>query len=234
MLPSLHNYHIILSGEIEADENTESTSPSASKWCEKSTKCLIALFESHEEIYEDPTTKKKIFWDMIARGLKSQGHHISSSQAENKWRNLLTAHSAMMKNKQKTGQKRKTFRYFPEMEAFVKKRHDITPPYLDGSGMIPAGHNASEEADPQPGPSTSAVGNDNPDGKVQKKTYSAKDAIRKQTKKSTKRGEPEVLQFLREMEERKKAEREEQERRRDARTTERNNLLKDLINVLKN
>ena len=122
---------------------------------------------------------------------------VLSTQAENKWINLLTAHSAMMKSKQtKKTARKENIPVLSGDGSIHQKTHSITRPFLGGSGMILVDHNASEDSDPQPDPPTAALCNDHSDGKVQKKTFSMKASIRKQTKISTKGGNPKTCNFF--------------------------------------
>lgn len=57
---------------------------------------------------------------------------MTQTKVECKWRNLLQSHKDIRDNRQKTGQKRKTFQYCEEIESIVSKRHGIHPTCLGG------------------------------------------------------------------------------------------------------
>ena len=55
----------------------------------------------------------------------SSGYPYSQNQVESKWR---------LHNISQTGTKRKSFQYFEGIDDIVRKRQDINPPYIQGSG----------------------------------------------------------------------------------------------------
>ena len=66
--------------------------------------------------------------------MNSKGHMYSQNNVESKWRSLLKSHKDVRDNKKRTGAKRKSFRFYQEIEEIIAKRHDINPPFTGGSG----------------------------------------------------------------------------------------------------
>ena len=104
-------------------------------WSESRRKLLISTYFDHEEEMESRKTKKKDVWRKIAAAMNKQDCHVTSTNVENKWNNLLKSHKQITTNKKGTGSKRKTFQYFEEMELILAKRYDISPPCVGGSGV---------------------------------------------------------------------------------------------------
>ncbi len=82
---------------------------------------------------EDRRTKKKEVWQKMTKLMTKRGYNVSTYQVENKWNNLVKSHKDIQSNKRTSGGKRKTFQYFKEMDEILLKRHDINPPFTDGT-----------------------------------------------------------------------------------------------------
>ena len=50
-----------------------------------------------------------------------KGHDYSQNKVESKWRTLVKAHKEIVDSKKKTGERRKTFRYFDELEEILSR-----------------------------------------------------------------------------------------------------------------
>ena len=155
-------------------------------------KCLIALMSAHEVMYEDPKCPRRKYWNLMSQKLQNNDHTMSTTQCENKWHHLLSSHSKFSKNRNETGRKRKTFHYFDEMEEFVEKRHDINPPFVDGSGVSNV-----KEIEGTPGMSSI---HDSKLSDEKRKHFKAKSEMAKRKYTQTKVGTSALIEFFSEME----------------------------------
>ena len=78
-------------------------------WSESWTKLLISTYVDHEEEMESRKTKKKNVWQKITAAMNKRGCHVTSTNVENKWNNLLKSHKQITTNKKGTGAKERHF-----------------------------------------------------------------------------------------------------------------------------
>ena len=179
---------------------------------------------------EDPRKKKKDVWSEIAKQLsKTMKANFSREKVEYKWRNLIKSHKDIKLNKSRTGQKRKSFQYFKEIEDILSKRHDINPPFLTGNN-VPTIVTTPEHVNTETGSTGAANDRSSP-----VKTFSAKTpfSVHKKKKVSTKRDD-ELLTFLREMQEDSKRQFAEREQNKNERARKRNEIMREFLEHLKN
>ncbi|XP_062602854.1 uncharacterized protein LOC134264582 [Saccostrea cucullata] len=241
--------------EFHEDEasDVEDTSPStSSSWSREATEQLIDLYEEHEEKMEDPRRKKKDIWKLITEGLNNAGFKFSQTKVEGKWRSLIASHKTLRDNKTKTGQKRKTFQYFERIDAILSKRHDVNPSFLSGSGVntstatkfstkVENSQSASQEEKnefkPDTDSSTSDTERNTASSQGNNKYSSSLSACRRREKRKIDTGSTsgtKLVEIVVEMEKQRKTEREERERKRDERAKEKNDLLRQFLEILKN
>ena len=125
----------VLIGDVEEDaETSDVTEKTYTNWSREAILALISLYKDKENDFENPLLRKKIVWKEITQKMVSMGHNITQNKIECKWRNLFSSHQAILLNKNKTGARRKSFQFFEEMNEILRKRHDINPPFVSGSG----------------------------------------------------------------------------------------------------
>lgn len=205
-------------GDVE-----ETIEPTNSCWSREAIHLLISLYQIHEEALENPSNKKKHIWKIITETMQAKGYCFKQSTVESKWRNLLQSHKDVRNNNSKSGKKRKTFQYFDNIEEIVAKRHDINPVFLAGS------HCQDTQVTPRKvvyraHKETDETSNDDTSPSTSKSTK------RKRKSEAAQDTGQQLLEFIKEKEERLMQYREEKERRKDERAKDRNDLLRELIN----
>lgn len=233
MKVKLYTGKYIFSGDIEDTSASTSTSTSTSmSWSREATDHLIGLYEEHEEKMEDPRRKKKDVWKIITKGINIAGFKFSQNQVEGKWRSLIASHKALRDNKTKTGQKRKTFQYYERISDILSKRYDINPSFLSGTDVC-----TSQELKPDTESSTSDTEMKATEtGKVNgRKSFSASACRRREKKKlDASESGTKLVELVLQLEKQRKTEREEREKRRDERAKEKNDLIRQFLEILKN
>lgn len=121
--------------EINEDSGERPHAERYSQWSDDAIKCLIALYEEYESDIEDPKKKKKDVWKIITERMALKGYDYSQNKVESKWRTLVKAHKDIVDNKKKTGEGRKTFKYYDQLSELMSRRHDIFPPHVGGTGI---------------------------------------------------------------------------------------------------
>ena len=239
--------------DASQEDNSQMT---YSAWPDEAVRYLISLYSEYESDLEDPRKKKKDIWKVITEKMNSKGHMYSQNKVESKWRSLLKSHKDVRDNKKRTGAKRKSFRFYQEIEEIIAKRHDINPPFTGGSGCpLPkesdkddcskTGSDVSTNLEQQPksrgadeNEKDSPFSSDNVDDldASSSKLSGTKGAIRKRENRKRCR-EPDVpsqmLEFLKEAEEKRielYRERQKERREQDAAKIE---LLKEIVSSLK-
>ena len=246
---------IVLVGDAE-----DSTGPDSVLWTRKATELLIDLYEEHEEQFEDPRKKKKDLWKLITVKMTEAGYRYSQSKIENKWRSLMALHKDLRLNKRKTGQKRRTFQYFEKMENILSKRHDIIPPFTSGSDLkstktfqFKTKLDGNKQSCTKSAPPTSDgsclsttestdVNNneesvsEGPENSLNKSTSAQRRREKRKLRNESacNSGTKMMIEFFEELEKKKKDQHEERERKRDERAKEKNNLLREFLEVLQN
>ena len=147
--------------------------------------------------------------------MKEEGFHYSLCKIKAKWRSLVKSHKIVIDNKKKTGNKRKTFQYLKELSDILKKRHDIDPPVVAGSGIAKVQEGEEQE-------STSDV---------ERKKSNPASAKKRQLARGRTEGNETIFEFLKELENqhKKELELEERECRIEERVEWRDRLLDRLI-----
>ncbi|XP_061190383.1 uncharacterized protein LOC133198281 [Saccostrea echinata] len=240
--------------EDEASDVEDISASTSLSWSREATDQLIDLYEEHEEKMEDPRRKKKDIWKLITEGLNNAGFKFSQTKVEGKWRSLIASHKTLRDNKTKTGQKRKTFQYFERIDAILSKRHDVNPSFLSGSGVntstatkfstkVENSQSASQEEKNEFKPDTDSSTSDTERKAASetcqgngKKSLSSSACRRREKRKldSTSESGTKLMEVVIEMEKQRKTEREERERKRDERAKEKNDLLRQFLEILKN
>lgn len=204
---------------------------------------------------EDPRKKKKDIWKLITQGLKNGGFEFSQTKVEGKWRSLIASHKTLRDNKTKTGQKRKTFQHFERIDAILAKRHDVHPLLLSGSDVntstatvtkfsTKVDHSlleSKEEENDFKGDTDSSTSDkervaSETSPENSRKSTSASACRRREKRKfaSTSESGTKLIEVVLEMEKQRKIEREERERKRDERAKEKNDLLRQFLEIMKN
>jgi hypothetical protein len=207
---------------------------------------------------DDPKSKKKDIWAKITSDMAEANYHISQSKIESKWRSLMRSHKQIRDNKSSTGSKRKTFQYYDAIEEIMSKRHDINPPLILGSGCISnistnystrnVCHTSlpvcdDDDTDPEVGRQSTeikdkcdTVAPDPADAATSTKktatSLTASAAKRREQRKQA-RGNDDVLTFLQKMDKQRQKDHEEREANKDRRASDRNDLLRQFLDVLK-
>jgi hypothetical protein len=197
------------------------------------------LYEENEDKMEDPRKKKKDVWKQITQQLNSAGYDFPQTKVEGKWRSLLASHKALRDNKTKTGQKRKSFQHFERMDTILSKRHDVNPMFTSGSDVQLNATTSSENVQDSPNTHTNASHSDSEMSSEccpeSKKNLSASASRRREKRKLEKsESSSKLLDLIVEMEKQRKTEREEREKKRDERAKEKNDLLRQFLEVMKN
>lgn len=220
-------------------EHAESAVSLYTPWSHQATLALINLYRKYEAEFENPLNKKKEIWRNITTELVKLGHKYSQNKVESKFRSMVRSHNAVRQNKKKTGAKRKTFQYYPQMEQLLAKRHDINPPFVSGSS-VPEPSTSKPDTTPQK-PSEKPVGersitSSESEGDSSLVLSETKNAKRKRQKRArqSKNSSEESLQLLREMEEQRIEDNRQREVNRDRRAKARDDLMREFLNILKN
>lgn len=229
-------------GDVEMDAGIRF----ATAWPPAPTKRLITLYQKFQEEMDDRKTKKKDVWLKITNELNELGYTYTQIQVETKWNNLLKSHKDIGVNKQKTGAKRKSFHYYEEMESIVAKRHDIHPPFVSGSTITstpaddsPAVPEITKKFVAKPLASSSSNALDTEAaGKESSLNLSGTDSATKRRKHRKQQSEQnniplQQLQLLKDADNRRTQQHVDREANKDRRAQERNDLLRDLLSVLK-
>ena len=137
------------------------------------------------------------------------GYEFTQLKVENKWRSLVQSHKDIKDSKKKTGEKRKTFQYHERLENILSKRHDIQPPFTSSS----LDNNEEDKT------STSS----------EESKSSSISAVKRRGKRKQATNNDTVIQALKDIEKIRKLERDE----REERAQERNALLREFLNILK-
>ena len=109
---------------------SRSTEKSYTRWSNEAIQ-----YAEHETDLENPLMRKKDIWLKITQKMVKKGYVFTQNKVESKWRSLLLSHKDLIANKNQTGAKRKSFKYFEELDAIVGKRHNINPPVIGGSNI---------------------------------------------------------------------------------------------------
>lgn len=213
-------------------------------WPREAVLLLISLYKEFEEVLEDPKQRKKDIWKIITDKMTENGYNFTQNKVESKWRSLLQSHKDIRVNNASSGKKRKTFQYYEEIEEIVAKRHDIYPKVKAGSD-IPCEiskcySTKSTDSSPESLHSdaselkfpelTKSVDN----GPTETSRNKGKEARTRNVKKQQEEDTgQQVLQFLKESESRRRQESEDRERKRDERAKERNEIFKQILDVLR-
>lgn len=162
--------------------------------------------------------------------MKQKNFNFTQNKIECKWRSLVQSHKDILHNRQETGQKRKCFQFYKEMEEILSKRHDINPPVTAGTGLKTSESNKKMKFSTKVSPSTSSSSSSSLEDDKEEKIG------KRPPKKSYKHdsSDNEVIEYLKEMEKRQKEAWLEREKRKDERANERNNLLREFLKVFKN
>ena len=78
-------------------------------WSESRTKLLISTYVDHEEEMESRKTKKKDVCRKIAAAMNKTACHVTSTNVENKWNNLLNRTKRLQQTKRARGAKERHF-----------------------------------------------------------------------------------------------------------------------------
>ena len=136
------------------------------------------------------------------------------------WRNLIQSHKAFRDNKNKSGQKRKTFRYYEQIERIVGKQHDISPPCTSGSSMTTCTNNKPKYRFTAH-PSSAVDENYNTQESSEDSSppmQSEPDGTPKGKRRPKESSDDKILKCLKEMEEVRRREHEERERMRETKS----------------
>lgn len=171
------------------------------------------------------------WWKQVSKGA-NLGFKFSQNQVEGKWRSLIASHQALRDHKTKTGQKRKTFQYYERISDILSKRHDINPSFLSGTDVC-----TSQDLKPDTEFITSdtetkatETGNVNT-----RKSFSASACRRREKRKlDASESGTKLVELVLQLEKQRKREREEREKRRDERAKEKNDLIRQFLEILKN
>ena len=182
-------------------------------WSKSASGMLISLYEEHEDDCDNPRKKKKDVWREITKKLNDAGYEFTQLKVENKWLSLVQSYKDIKDSKKKTGEKRKTFQYHERLENILSKRHDIQPPFTSSS----LDNNEEDKT------STSS----------EESKSSSISAVKRRGKRKQATNNDTVIQALKDIEKIRKLERDEREKKREERAQERNALLREFLNILK-
>lgn len=240
---TLHLYSII--GDLEDNQPVS--------WSRDATELLISLYEDYEQELEDPRKKKKDTWKKITAALNEAGYKYVQNKVEGKWRSLLASHKDLSLNKKKTGQKRKTFQYFEKIDNIISKRHDINPPFTSGSSLqnqkeakfstkqldknmnscTSIGCTIQTDEDSSTMSTSDSGKNANENAETLSKTTTAQRRRENRKMNNENKSGNVLVEYLKEIEKQRKEEYKERERKRDQRAQEKNDIMRELLEIMK-
>lgn len=212
---------------------------------------MISLYEDYEQELKDPREKKKDTWRKITAALNEAGYKYVQNKVEGKWRSLLASHKDLSLNKKKTGQKRKTFQYFEKIDNIISKRHDINPPFTSGSslqnqkeakfstkqldknviGCTSIGFTIQTDEYTMSNSESGKHANENTETLSKSTTARRRRENRKMNNENNSGNV--LVEYLKEIEKQRKEEYKERERKRDQRAQEKNDIMRELLEIMK-
>ena len=104
-----------------------SESEKLERWEEQDCKLLMACWSNHKHLFGGKLSKKVIF-DKIAKAFNEKSKRIvSGDQCMRKWSKMVTKQKEIQDHNNKSGNDRKTWKYFEELSQCLSEEASINP-----------------------------------------------------------------------------------------------------------
>ncbi|KAG5899640.1 hypothetical protein JTB14_036013 [Gonioctena quinquepunctata] len=111
--------------EVDVPESSENSK--THHWDDKDTLCLMDLCMMYREKLQSPKYKKKHIFKEISDVLLEKGHQFSPLQCEDKLKTLITKYREICDHNNKTGNERKTWKFFEQLEEYIGVKPNVRP-----------------------------------------------------------------------------------------------------------
>lgn len=147
---------------------------------------LIELHTENDHLFSKVGYKKKSIWEKISASMKGFGYNFTGLQCEQKWKNITKNYRDTIDHNSKSGNDKKECPFFKELNEVYGFRPNVTPVYL-----LDNNNNNEENSDNGDGDSTVI------ETPLCKRKISP--VIVSPNNEPKKKGNNEVLDFLKEM-----------------------------------
>lgn len=163
------------------------TTPTSTKqWSKDAVLKLIELHTENDHLFSKVGYKKKSIWEKISASMKGFGYNFTGLQCEQKWKNITKNYRDTIDHNSKSGNDKKECPFFKELNEVYGFRPNVTPVYL-----LDNNNNNEENSDNGDGDSTVI------ETPLCKRKISP--VIVSPNNEPKKKGNNEVLDFLKEM-----------------------------------
>lgn len=113
----------------------EDSKVSRIKWTRYGILRLIDLRKKFEPQFQSTITKNDTVWKQLAAEMKNENINVTPLQCQDKWKYLKCKYNAKKDNMSSrcSGEDALRFEFFPEMDNFLGKKHNVTPVALASS-----------------------------------------------------------------------------------------------------
>lgn len=209
----------------------EEPGTSRGAWSDNAILALISYYREYEADLENGL-KKRTVWDRIVRALHELGHNFTRNSVECKWHYLVKCYNRVKTNKKTTGQNRKTFQIFHQMDEVLSKHHDINPPVVSGSGCVENvfSEHTKNLTSSKRSSASCATDDDSSENETSLTLSGSKAAKRRRkNRQKSKDSSNDLLEFLRETEQQRKEEAQKRDEGKERRHQEKTQLLRDCL-----
>ena len=100
-------------------------------WSDKEIKTLIAVWGANDLQQQlDGAVRNKVVYERVAQEIKKQGYECDWMQCRTKIKNLKTNYKKVKDSNNKTGENRKSCKFYDELDQILRHRPASAPSFL--------------------------------------------------------------------------------------------------------
>ena len=177
------------------------------RWENADVRLLISIWSDHKHLFGGKSTKKEIFDKIAEQFTATSGRLVTWEQCMRKWSKLLAKQKEVEDHNNKSGNDRKSWKFYNELSQCLGKDVSVKPTYTMESSSNPLDCDGRKPSDDDESSSESVVEGPQSSDSAGKRKASAKKRCRK--KPMSRSSAAEMLEFLKTYsEKREKAEEE--------------------------